>query len=120
MFSFSAYAGGLADRGGSAFHQIPGAVAGVIAIFLPGILLIYFVYPVWEDLKEIRGIRVALRGIAPVAAGLIAVAALILMQRSGFSPDNILVFLLTGGLLLSGRIPAPLLVAGVLLAGFTF
>lgn len=120
MFSFSAYAGGLAARGGSAFHQILGAVAGGIAIFLPGILLIYFVYPVWEDLKEIRGIRVALRGIAPVAAGLIAVAALILMQRSGFSPDNILIFLLTGGLLLSGRIPAPLLVAGVLAAGFLF
>ncbi len=80
MFSFSAYAGGLAARGGSAFHQILGAVAGGIAIFLPGILLIFFVYPVWEDLKEIRGIRVALRGIAPVAAGLIAVAALILMQ----------------------------------------
>ena len=47
MFSFSAYAGGMAARGGSTFTQILGAIAGGVGIFLPGRLLIYFVYPVW-------------------------------------------------------------------------
>ncbi|HHX69960.1 MAG TPA: chromate transporter, partial [Gallicola sp.] len=49
MFSFSSYAGGMAARGHGWFYQIVGAVAGGIGIFLPGILLIFFVYPIWED-----------------------------------------------------------------------
>jgi len=48
MFSFAAYAGGLAARGASTWHQLAGALAGGIGIFLPGLLLIYFVYPVWS------------------------------------------------------------------------
>jgi chromate transporter len=45
MFSFSAYAGGMAARGGSALLQVAGAAAGGIAIFLPGLLLIFFCLP---------------------------------------------------------------------------
>lgn len=118
MFSFSAYAGGMAARGGSAAFQVLGAAAAGIGIFLPGLLLIYFVYPVWENLKKIKGIKVSLQGINAVAGGLIAVSALILMQKSGFSPDNLLVTGLTVLLLWSRKIPAPLIVLGVLAAGF--
>jgi chromate transporter len=118
MFSFSAYAGGMAARGGSVLGQIIGAAAGGIAIFLPGLLLIYFIYPIWENVKGIKGIKVSLKGITAVAGGLIAVAAIILMQQSGFVLDNILIMLLTVLLLLTKRIPAPLIVLGVLAAGF--
>ncbi|MDZ7836302.1 MAG: chromate efflux transporter [Alkalibacterium sp.] len=75
MFSFSAYAGGMAVQVPTAARQILGAVAGGIGIFLPGLLLIYFVYPIWEKLKLIKGFRIALKGVAAVAGGLIAVAA---------------------------------------------
>ncbi|ABR47768.1 chromate transporter, chromate ion transporter (CHR) family [Alkaliphilus metalliredigens QYMF] len=119
MFSFSAYAGGLAARGGSAFTQVLGSIVGGIGIFLPGLLLIYFIYPIWENLKKIKGIKVSLKGINAVAGGLIAVAAVILMQNSGFMIDNIVVTLLTVGLLLTKKIPAPLIVLVVLIAGFT-
>ncbi len=118
MFSFSAYAGGMAARGGSALLQVAGAAAGGIAIFLPGLLLIFFVYPIWENLKQIRGIKVSLKGITAVAGGLIAVAALILMQKSGFTLENILVTLATVLLLLTRKIPAPLIVAAAIAAGF--
>lgn len=118
MFSFSAYAGGMAARGGSALLQVAGAAAGGIAIFLPGLLLIFFVYPLWENLKQIRGIKVSLKGITAVAGGLIAVAALILMQKSGFTLENILVTLATVLLLLTRKIPAPLIVAAAIAAGF--
>ena len=118
MFSFAAYAGGMAARGGSAALQLAGAAVGGIAIFLPGLLLIYFVYPIWESLKQIRAVRVSLRGIGAVAGGLIAIAAVILMQASGFEPDNLLVTALTAGLLVSRKIPAPLIVAAALVAGF--
>lgn len=118
MFSFSAYAGGMAARGFGPLVQILGAMAGGIAIFLPGVLLIFFVYPIWENLKKIRGIKVSLRGITAVACGLIATAALVLMQKSGFAWDNILVLTVTVILLLSKKLPAPLIVLGVLVIGF--
>lgn len=118
MFSFSAYAGGMAARGGGVATQILGAMAGGIGIFLPGLLLIYFIYPIWESLKQIKGIRVSLKGITAVAGGLVTVAAIILMQNSGFSLDNIIVMILTLVLLFTKKIPAPLIVLGVLAAGF--
>jgi chromate transporter len=118
MFSFAAYAGGLAARGGSTLFQVLGAVLGGLGIFLPGLLLIYFVYPVWEGLKQIRAVRISLRGVNAVAGGLIAVSALILMKASGFRLDNLAVTAITVGLLLSRRVPAPFIVAIALGAGF--
>jgi len=118
MFSFSAYAGGMAARGAGILTQVLGAVAGGVGIFLPGLLLIYFIFPVWEKLKKIKGIKASLRGITAVAGGLISTAAVILMQKSGFQLDNILVMLITLVLLFWKKIPAPLIVLGVLLAGF--
>ena len=117
MFGFAAYAGGMAARGSSTLMQILGAVAGGIAIFLPGILLIFFVYPVWENLKQIKGIKISLKGITAVAGGLIAVAAVILMQKSGFAFNNLLVLAATVALLLTKKIPAPFIVLAVLAAG---
>lgn len=114
MFSFSAYAGGMAARGGSSFMQVMGSISGAVGIFLPGLLLIYFVYPIWENLKKIKGIKVSLKGINAVAGGLISASALILMQRSGFTWDNLLVTGGTAGLLWTGKIPSPLLVLFIL------
>lgn len=120
MFSFSAYAGGMAARGNGIAYQIAGAVAGGIGIFLPGLLLIYFVYPLWENLKQIKGIKVSLKGITAVAGGLMIASAVILMQKTGFQLDNLAVLALTIGLLVSKKIPAPLMVLGVIILGFVF
>ncbi|MCH4890390.1 chromate efflux transporter [Acidaminobacter sp. JC074] len=110
MFSFSAYAGGMASRGLSSLYQVAGAVLSGIGIFLPGLLLIYFVYPVWENLKKIKGVKISLMGINAVAGGLISVSAIIMMQKSGFTPENMMVTLVTVILLLSKKIPSPLIV----------
>ncbi|SET80056.1 chromate transporter [Natronincola peptidivorans] len=118
MFSFSAYAGGMAASGGSALTQVLGAIAGGIAIFLPGLLLIYFIYPIWESLKGIKGIKVSLKGITAVAGGLITIAAVILMQNSGFVIDNIILTFITVALLLTKKVPAPLIVVLAIAAGF--
>lgn len=110
MFSFSAYAGGMSYRDGGILLQIISAAIGGVGIFLPGLLLIYFIYPVWENLKKIKAIKVSLKGINAVASGLITVAAIILMQKSGFSIDNLLVFGVTTILLFTKKLPAPLIV----------
>ncbi len=117
MFSFSAYAGGMAARGSSILTQSLGGVLSAVGIFLPGLLLINFILPVWEQIKGVKGIRVALKGVTVIAAGLISSAGLVLMRDSGLSIDNFIVLLLTMGLLLSKKVPAPIIVALVIIAG---
>lgn len=120
MFSFSAYAGGMAAREGGTLMQILGAMVSGIGIFLPGLLLIYFVYPIWESLKGIKAIKISLNGITAVAGGLITVAAIILMQKSGFVLDNMAITFLVVIILLMKKIPAPLIVLGTIMIGFIF
>lgn len=117
MFSFSAYAAGMAARGGSVFYQILGAMMGSIGIFLPGLLLIFFVYPIWEQLKQIRGIKVSLEGITAVAGGFIVSAAIILFLNNGLALDYLIVTLVAFGLLYTKRVPAPLVVLASILLG---
>lgn len=118
MFSFASYAGGMAARGSGTLIQVLGAMVSGIGIFLPGILLIYFVYPIWEIIREIKGIKVSLKGITAVAGGLIGVSAIILMQKSGFTVDNIIITFFTVIVLLTKKIPAPLIVLSTLIIGF--
>ena len=119
MFSFSAYAGGMALRG-NPLIQIIGALMSGIAIFLPGLLLIYFVYPIWEGLKRIKAVRISLKGISAVAGGLIGASALSLMQNNGFKIDNLLIVLFTSLLLYTKKLPPPMIVVIVLVLGFVF
>jgi chromate transporter len=117
MFSFSGYAGGLASRGEGIGFQVLGAATAGFAIFLPGILLIFFVYPIWESLKTIKGIRISLLGINAVAGGMVAGMAFLLLQMNGFSPLNITVTALAAILVLWGKIPTPIIVSATLAAG---
>ena len=117
MFSFAAYAGGMAARGGSNLQQVLGAIAGGVGIFLPGLLLIYFVYPIWDRVRAIRGVKIALKGINAIAGGMIAAAAVILMRKSGVDGINLSVAGLTVALLASRKVPAPVLVLLALILG---
>ncbi len=120
MFSFSAYAGGMAARSLGIINQILMAILSGILIFLPGNLLIYFVYPVWNNLRKMKGIKIALKGINAVASGMIFVASLILLQEIGLKIDNIAVIFVSCIILISKKIPAPILVLLVLGLGMIF
>lgn len=118
MFSFSAYVGGMATRDEGYLYQVLGATVSSFGIFLPGLLLIYFVYPIWERLKNVKGIQISLKGITSAAGGLIAVAAIILMQKSGLRIDNLMITVLTVVSLLIKKIPTPWIVVTTILTGF--
>ncbi|HOE08776.1 MAG TPA: chromate efflux transporter [Treponemataceae bacterium] len=118
MFSFSAYAGGMASRGSTILYQILGGLAGGIGIFLPGILLIYFVYPVWEQLKQIKAIKIAIKGIVSSASGLILASTAVLLVKNGFAYDTLAVTAITTALLLSKKVSAPIIVVLAIAAGF--
>ncbi len=117
MFSFASFVGGMAARGSGVAVQIAGAAIGAIGIFLPGILLIYFVYPIWDDVREIRAIRIALRGVNAVAGGLVAVSAVVLATAAGLSVLNLAIAATTAAILFTRKVPAPLIVLAGLLAG---
>lgn len=91
MFSFSAYAGSLASASLCTHGQILGGLAAGLVIFLHGILLIFFIYPIWEEMKKIKAIKIAISGIGPVACGLILASAVSMVQKSGLGTDNILI-----------------------------
>jgi chromate transporter len=110
MFSFAAYAGGLCEQGGGWFRQFCGAMIGGWAIFLPGTLLLFFVYPFWGKLKSYPWAAKAQRGVNAVAGGLVAGVLVQILMNMSWVPEVVLAFVLSFGLLLTRKVPAPLIV----------
>lgn len=79
MFTFGAYIGALVGIDGGPWL---GGVVGVVAIFLPGMILLTIGMPIWNAYKKIAGIRAALKGASAAVVGLI-LAALVYMLRVG-------------------------------------
>lgn len=125
MFSFAAYAGGLASRSGGTLQQVCGAAVSALGIFLPGLLLIFFVYPLWADIRNVRAISVSIRGINAVAGGSLLSAAVIISFTIAAEsiPDpaslaaSLAAALVSAVVLGFSKIPPPLLVLAALLAG---
>lgn len=118
MFSFSAYAGSMASQNTSTVYQVLGGLISSIGIFLPGLLLIYFVYPIWDTLKKSRLLQHSLQGIRAVSGGLIVASAIIMLEKSGLSSMNLIVMTLTAIGLYTRKIPSPLFVVASLILGF--
>ncbi|HEX3383822.1 MAG TPA: chromate efflux transporter, partial [Mucilaginibacter sp.] len=79
-FSFTSFIGSmtLGNKGFNLWGQVLGSVIAVIGINLPGLILILFIVPFWEDLKKITRIRNSLSGISAVAVGFMATALIML------------------------------------------
>lgn len=125
VFSFCAFAGGMAMQDfGSGFSLI-GSLIGTVGIFLPGTLLIFFVYPLWEYLKQFRIVTRSLEGINAAAAGLVVAAVFLMFNTLTINWDNLAVrdFVTmaivpsTFALLMFTKIPAPIIVVAALLFG---
>jgi chromate transporter len=80
VFSLAAYMGGLILQSQGVAYVLLGSVIGAVAIFLPGALLIFFVYPIWDDVQKMPRVRAALEGVQVAAIGLIVAAVFLLLQ----------------------------------------
>ena len=116
-FSFAAFTGGMALRDLGANMQLLGCLIGTVAIFLPGVFFIFFIYPFWNYLKSYRVVKRSLEGINAAATGLVLSAAVLLYKE--LQPDwmNIVVCVSTFCLLNFTRIPGPVLVVVAVLLG---
>ena len=116
-FSLAAYIGALSMRDWGLHGQLLGAAVGAAGIFLPGVLLSFFLIRVWDQLKQYRVVRAALEGINAVSAGLVCAAAILLWHPLPESPLNVALVVGTFLVLLSDRVPGWLLIGGALGAG---
>ncbi|MEM0907067.1 MAG: chromate efflux transporter [Pseudomonadota bacterium] len=70
LFTFVGYLGAIATPVGG----VLGAAVALVAIFLPGALLVLGVMPFWEDLRSLRAARHVLAGVNAAVVGLLGAA----------------------------------------------
>ncbi|SDC07615.1 chromate efflux transporter [Pedobacter soli] len=118
-FSFTSYLGALSMKnfGYGLWGQILGGLIGVIGINLPGLILVLFIVPFWDDLKKISRIKHSLSGINAVSVGFIIAAFILLLIPMGFNWLFLGIMLVTFLLLNFTKVSPPIIVlAGILLA----
>nr|WP_232325367.1 chromate efflux transporter [Pedobacter panaciterrae] len=119
-FSFTSYVGALSMRnfGYGVTGQITGGIVAVLGINLPGLILVLFIVPFWEDLKKITRIKYSLSGINAVSVGFIIAAFILLVKPIGMDFTAIGVLIATFLILNFTKISPPFIVLGGILLGY--
>lgn len=121
-FSFTSFLGGvtMGNKGYGIGGQIVGSIVAVIGINLPGVILILFIVPFWEDLKKITRIKNSLSGINAVAVGFMATAFILLARP--FGTDWLAYVLMAGTALLLyfTKIKTPVVIIIGVILGLVF
>jgi len=126
VFSVGSFVGGMALSSEGKKMQIIGCFIGMIALFLPSALLLFFFFPVWQYLKKFVVVYRAMEGINAVIVGVIWAAALYLihgLNLLAMNQDlmlNLLIILTTFLVLNYTKLPTPIIVLCCLVLGFFF
>ena len=118
-FSFTSFLGALTlgNKGYGIGGQILGSLIAVIGINAPGIILILFIVPYWNDLKKITRIKRSLSGINAVALGFMVAAFFLLLQPVGLNFSSILSIIITFLILRYTKIKTPYIIFGGIIVG---
>ena len=65
--------------------QMMGSLSSTLGIFLPGSLLIFFVYPIWKQIKTHPIVVKALPGVIAASCGLVIAAAYLMFLPVGLN-----------------------------------
>ncbi|RZK57431.1 MAG: chromate efflux transporter [Pedobacter sp.] len=119
-FSFSSYLGALSMKQGgySLMGQIFGGGLAVLGINLPGLILVLFIVPFWDDLKKITRIKKSLSGINAVSVGFIIAAFILLAKPIGFEWLPITLIIGTFLTLNFTKVSPPFIILAGILLGF--
>ena len=71
LFTFAAYLGAVVSPSP---HGLTGAALGLIAIFLPGVLILMGTLPFWETFRKRAGAQAVMRGVNAAVVGLLGAA----------------------------------------------
>lgn len=121
-FCFTSFLGGtvMGNRGYGVGGQIIGSIIAVIGINLPGLILILFIVPFWDDLKKITRIKNSLSGINAVAVGFMATALISLSRPFGLDPMAYAVMIGSFCLLQFTRVKTPIVIVIGVVLGLIF
>ncbi|HEY6644287.1 chromate efflux transporter [Povalibacter sp.] len=113
MFAFAAFLGARIHGAGGAV----GALVSLIAIFLPGLLLVAGALPLWRSIASGEKAARAIAGINASVVGLLAAALYDPVWKMSVHDGWDVVIALTGfGLLIATRLPVLIVLAGCVLA----
>lgn len=85
IFTIASFTGATAMHGFSITEQMLGSFSSTLGIFLPGALLIFFVYPVWRQIKHHPLVVKALPGVIAASCGLVIAAAYLMFLPVGLN-----------------------------------
>lgn len=115
LFTFAAFLGAAQSSGP---NGVPGGLLALLAVFLPGILLMYGMLPFWDALRHRPAARAALAGVNAAVVGILAAALFDPIWTSTVrTPADFAIALLAFAALVLWRIPAWLVVALTTVAG---
>jgi chromate transporter len=114
LFTFAAYLGAVGPQPNGA----AGAVIALLAIFLPGLLLVLGALRLWNALRAMPGARAALAGINAAVVGILAAALYDpVWTASVHTPLDFAIAFAAFLLLVVGRVPSWIVVCLTALAG---
>lgn len=115
LFTFASYLGALMGPGPNGFV---GAAIALVAVFLPGLLLIYGMLPFWDQLRGRQGAQAAMRGANAAVVGILGVALYDPVWVSAVLSPRDFLLALTGFLALTmWNAPPWIVVVGLAAAG---
>lgn len=116
LFSFATFVATQALQG----MALPGWLGFFVGgmIFIPGLLLVYTLVPVWQTVRTIPWMKTFLEGITVVAASLLVMTAITQSIQLPLNMNNLLLLVATSSLLISKKISPPILVGLMVLFGY--
>lgn len=125
VFSIASYVGSLSFKKEGQSKQIIGAITGAIALFLPSVLILFFLFPIFQNIKNNAIVFRALEGIKSVIVGLLIATSYYLLKDSfpidlKISTINIAVIFGTFIIQKQTKLHSPFIVLICLLLGWVF
>jgi len=115
LFSFAAYLGAVMEP---APHGVAGATIALVALFLPGLLLVYGMLPFWDALRSRPAAQAAMRGANAAVVGILGAALYNPVWTSAVLAPRDFALALAGFLLLMvWKAPSWVVVVGLAAAG---
>lgn len=120
VFSICTFVGGIAMSSEGPVWQIAGCLTATLGVFLPSTLMMLFLFPLYQSLKNYVIIYRSIEGINAAIVGMIWASGFILFQAPSANEEliNIIIAGITFSLLQFTKIPAPFLVLGWILMGW--
>ncbi len=121
LFTFAAYLGAVVD---TSPHGVPGAILGLIGIFVPGMLVLTGTLPFWDSFRKRGSAQAMMRGVNAAVVGLLGAALYNPLWVTSVKTPGDFGLALAGFVLLTGWRTPPLVVVvagaigGILLAYF--